>query len=518
MKDLITRMQSSIVQPGTFNRYSDNARTHEGGLAPLISDLEMLRRSTLSFLLWEGQFYESGEEIADRISNLVGKVAPEDVYNLALEARNVMKLRHVPLLLAVEMLKHSEHKKLVRKLVSQVIQRPDEICETLAIYWRGNIVPFRNIEGKFMSQRFAQGYKIPMQLKRGCRDAFAKFDQYQILKWLEKGKAVSMADAVSLLHPNPNDCTRKSPNIDVPMTDVYKSVVERTANAPDTWESRLSIAGKEAKKDIFTDMLSRNQLGSLALISNLRGMLSVDIDIQLIRQALQKMNVERVLPYRFIAAERHAHLLRDDLQAAMFRCIANIPKLTGKTILLVDISGSMSHSMSYRRDGRASDLRRVDAASGLCVLAQNICEQASIYLFDSGTYKVTKRNISQVGPNQIHSYRYAILPFHPEQVYGSDLVGFTLADAISERISGGTDLEQAISYINNNEEYDRIIVFTDDESATTPPSPTGLGYAINVASGERGVTYGNWIHINGFSEGTLAYISEYEKQLNGREH
>ncbi len=501
----------AVVPPHTFNTYSSNMRTHEGGQAPLITDLEALRRAVLSCLLWEDQFYESGVDIADRIANLIPLVNPEDVYNLALEARNVMKLRHVPLLVATEMLKYPEHKKLVRKLTAKIIQRPDEITEILSIYWRKEINPTRNKEGKFISQRAASGRKIPMQLLRGCRDAFAKFDQYQMLKWQERGNPVTMADAIRLLHPDPTLATRQSPSIDIPMKDVYASIIMKTALAPDTWESRLSASGKEAKKSIFTDMLARNELASLALISNLRGMIESGVDIELVRTALAKMNVERVLPYRFITAARYAPSLKSDIQAAMFRCVESVPKLSGKTVLLVDISSSMSSAVSRRPNGRVSDLRRVDAAAGLCILAQSICQESIIYLFNTNTYKVTDRSIEPAAEQRRtgwHDER-----FSGRKSYSEQLVGFTLSEAISSLVSGGTDLSQAVEYINRAEDYTRLIVFTDDESSTTPPPPKALGYGINVASGSCGVTYDSYVHINGFSEGTLFYVTEYEKQL-----
>ena len=74
-------------------------------------------------------------------------------------------------------------------------------------------------------------------------------------------------------------------------------------------------------------------------------------------------------------------------------------------------------------------------------------------------------------------------------------------------------MAQAVTYINNHEEYDRFIIFSDDESSTTPADPKALGFSINVATSTLGVAYGGWNKINGFSEGVLAYMAEYEKQL-----
>ena len=38
-------------------------KTYEGGKAAKINALEELRRSTMSCLLWEDEFYENGESI-----------------------------------------------------------------------------------------------------------------------------------------------------------------------------------------------------------------------------------------------------------------------------------------------------------------------------------------------------------------------------------------------------------------------------------------------------------------------
>ena len=61
-------------------------RTHEGAPAVRLDPLRQLRRSVLSCLLWEREFYEDGEAIADRIVRLVREVPPLDVASLALEA------------------------------------------------------------------------------------------------------------------------------------------------------------------------------------------------------------------------------------------------------------------------------------------------------------------------------------------------------------------------------------------------------------------------------------------------
>src|ERR1700753_2380715 len=88
-------------------------RTHEGAPAKAITAEQALRRSVLTCMLWEDEFYEDGVQIAGRIRELVPKVDAAKVAALAIEAREAMKLRHAPLLLVREMARHATHRGLV---------------------------------------------------------------------------------------------------------------------------------------------------------------------------------------------------------------------------------------------------------------------------------------------------------------------------------------------------------------------------------------------------------------------
>ena len=76
------------------------AFTHEGARAQRFTPEMELRRALMNCLLWEDQFYEDGVAIADRIKTLVPLVEPAKAAALAIEAREKMKLRHAPLLVA----------------------------------------------------------------------------------------------------------------------------------------------------------------------------------------------------------------------------------------------------------------------------------------------------------------------------------------------------------------------------------------------------------------------------------
>jgi len=148
-----------------INRHVPAPRTAQGAAASRINPELQLRRSVMACLLWEDAFYEECVSIADRMASLVPKVAADAVQRIALEARNEMKLRHTPLLIVREMARLASHRNLVAKTLTEIIQRPDELAEFLAIYWKEKKQP------------------LAAQVKKGLAAAFAKFDAYQLAKY-----------------------------------------------------------------------------------------------------------------------------------------------------------------------------------------------------------------------------------------------------------------------------------------------------------------------------------------------
>src|SRR6266567_8127240 len=182
-----------MLKGGPMARLNTNLnyapRTHEGTPTRHISPELQLRRSVLACLLWESQFYEDGVEIAGRIAELVPKVAAEKVASLAVEAREKMKLRHVPLLLVREMARHATHRGLVSETLARVIQRADELSEFVAIYWAGGRQPLSG------------------QVKKGLAAAFVKFDEYALAKY-DRAGAVRLRDVLFLCHAKPRDAAQ----------------------------------------------------------------------------------------------------------------------------------------------------------------------------------------------------------------------------------------------------------------------------------------------------------------------
>ena len=428
-------------------------RTHEGAKGRAFAPEQELRRALMSCMLWEDQFYEDGVSIAERIGALVPKVKAEAVAAMAVQAREDMKLRHAPLLVVREMARHEGHKALVADTLERIVQRPDELTEFLAIYWADALGP--------MQQRKTRA--VSAQVKKGLGRAFAKFDAYQLAKYDRDG-AVRLRDVLFLTHAKPKDAAQEK---------VWKELVDGKLAAPDTWE--VSLSGGADKRETFERLIAEKKLGALALLRNLRGMLHAGVPKGVIGKALEAMRTDRVLPYRFIAGALHAPDLEPELEHAMFRSIEGHERLPGKTRLLVDVSGSMDSAISGK-----SEMRRLDAACGLAVLAREIGEDVEIFTFSDAVKKVAPRR------------------------------GFALRDAIvSSQPHGGTQLGKAIAEVDRKDA--RLIVFTDEQAHDVVPAPKGVGYMVNVASYQHGVGHGDWRRIDGFSEKILDWIIAAEK-------
>jgi hypothetical protein len=355
-----------------------------------------------------------------------------------------MKLRHAPLLLVREMARYATHRALVAETLVRVIQRADELAEFVAIYWADGRTP------------------LAASVKKGLAAAFTSFDEYALAKY-DRAGAVRLRDVLFLCHARPRDAAQ---------AELWKRLAAGELATPDTWEVALSSGGD--KRTHWERLLVEGRLGALALLRNLRNMKDAGVSEDYIAAALETMRSDRVLPFRFLAAARQAPQWEPNLERAMFRSLEGAARLAGRTILLVDVSGSMVAPLSAR-----STMQRTDAAYGLAVLLSEIAEKVSIYTFSDACIAIPPRR------------------------------GFALRDAmeLSQRHSG-TRLGAALDSIR--EQYDRIIVITDEQSHDSVGAPRGRGYMINVASARNGVGYGPWTHIDGFSEAVIDYIREFE--------
>jgi hypothetical protein len=426
----------------TNQRRVNTNRTYEGAPASKINPEQMLRRAMMSCMLWENQFYEDGVDIADRIQALVKEISEEKLSQIVIEARTLGYLRHAPLFLAVCMAKE---KKLTANVLYKVIQRVDELMEFLSLYWQKGKSPISN------------------QIKKGLARSFNKFTEYQFAKY-NRDKAIKLRDVMFTTHPKPMGKEQQL---------VFEKIVNNTLDIPDTWETALSA--EKDKKETWLRLINENKLGGLAMLRNIRNMKEAGLTKEQIAKGLRQMKTDYILPYRFIAASKFAPDMEPEIEEVMLKCIQGRNNLIGKTILLVDVSGSMNDPISDK-----SDLKRIDAACGLGIIARELFNDIQIFTFSNSLVEVPIRH------------------------------GFALRDAImNSQQHRQTYMGKAISQLNKLD-YDRLIIITDEQSHDAIPDPKGKSYIINIASYQNGVGYGKYNHINGWSESVLDYIIQME--------
>ena len=442
---------------------TESPKTHEGGAAGRQKPLEELTRAVSTCLLWEPAFYEAGSDQAARIADLCAKVRPEELAALAVRARTDLKLRHVPLFLVRQMTRL--HKgKLVGDTLTAVCQRPDEMTEFLALYWKDD-----------------PDQSLSAQVKRGLGLAFGKFNEYALAKW-NRPTAVKLRDVLRLCRPKPKDAEQAA---------LWKRVIAGELATPDTWEVALSTGAD--KKATWERLITEKKLGGMAMLMNLRNMLGAEVDRVLIRQGLETANFGRVLPYRFISAAKAAPDLEEAISVAMVRAIGQGTTLPGRTLYVIDISGSMRGPLAAK-----STLDRIDAACGLAILLREVSEDVAIYA-TAGDDGRRRHATGKVPPRR----------------------GFALRDAIKtfngKLGGGGIFLTQCMAYIaeHESEPFDRAIVLTDEqdcdlsrEGASSKAKTLGAhNYILNVAGYKPGLAIeGRWTRISGWSERVVDWM------------
>lgn len=268
---------------------------HEGAIAWRMTPEWELYTTVVTTMGVEDKFYERGDNRVRRIADLVRKVKPEYVAQLAVYARKEMHLRSVPMLLLVELARCHRGDSLVSRAVSRTVQRADEISELLMCYqWRTGK---KDLTG------------LSSQLRKGLAEAFNHFDEYQFAKYDRTGRKVTLRDALLLVHPKPKDERQK---------EIFKKILNDSLETPYTWETELSRIGqerfdsltdkKEAVRKVWQELIASRRMGYMATLRNLRNVLEASIDDSTMEQMCNYLaNSEAVknskqLPFRFLSA------------------------------------------------------------------------------------------------------------------------------------------------------------------------------------------------------------------------
>ena len=438
-----------------------------GAKAAKQSNISLLRRVVLANLLWENVAYVDGVSVANEIKRLIPLCKAEDVYNLAIEARLMQKLRHTPLFIAVEMCKYPEHKLFVKDLLPRIITRADMLTDFLAIYWKDKKCPICN------------------QAKKGLEAAFHNFNEYKLAKY-DRDSAIKLRDVMFLVHAKPKNEYEE---------ELFKKVADRTLKTPETWEVMLSRG--DDKKETWTKLITEKKIGGLAMLRNISNMQKADVERNVIKKGLENLKSSMLLPLDFWKAAKMNDAFSRDIEDAMLEAYKNLPKIPGKTLFIVDVSGSMGYLTSSN-----SQFSRMDQACAMALLAANQCEDYEL--------------VATAGDDDRRENASEWIKY-PKR-------GFDLAKQIMDTKShigeGGIFTRQCLEWCKDtfkDKSFDRIIIFSDSQDCDYPdkriPKPFGkYNYIVDISANKKGVNYkGVWTaEVSGMSEHFLTYIAALE--------
>ncbi len=287
------------------------------------------------------QFYRNSQTTLDELRTLVSKVKDKEfVAKAAIFARDRFGMRSITHALAGELTSQLNGAEWGKKFYDKVVVRVDDMTEILSYY--------------LAYKTSKDSPKFPNSLKKGFAKAFDKFDGYQLAKYKSENKDVKLVDLVNIVHPVPT----------VRNSAALEALVKGELKSTETWESKLSKAGQIAeseedlaqlKADAWDELISTRKIGYFALLRNLRNIItqspkSVKAACELLVDEKMIKN-SRVLPFRFSTAYEEISKLgsskevRDVLVAinqALDISVCNVPKFDGETLVVMDVSGSMS--------------------------------------------------------------------------------------------------------------------------------------------------------------------------------
>ncbi|MFD9335726.1 TROVE domain-containing protein [Streptomyces sp. NPDC060028] len=362
--------------------------------------------------------YESGEARDDRFAALVRTLAVEDpewTAGLLGWLRGDGNMRTASLVGAAEYVKARLDAGATggpsnRQVVDRVLRRADEPGELLA-YWTA-----------------AYGRNVPKPVKRGIADAVRRlYTGTSLLKYDTSSKGYRFGDVLNLVHASPDPAkawqgelfrhaldrrhhpdTAEAPAgnralvahralMELPVAQRRAVVTapdgaERLAEAGMTWEA---LAGwLQGPMDAAAWEAVIPSMGAMALLRNLRNFDQAGVSDAVAAQVAAKVSDPEVVarsrqfPFRYLAAYQHAPSLRwaYPLEQALGHSLANVPALPGRTLVLVDRSGSMWSPLSER-----SELNRADAAAVFGAALALRAEDADLVQFGTSSKDVPYR-------------------------------------------------------------------------------------------------------------------------------
>jgi hypothetical protein len=373
--------------PRTPVRTTGQAETNPQGGLGLARDVQSeLYLLAIANLVGESTFYETASNRDNRFVQLVHQAVALDpgwVARLIRHLRRDLGMRSVAVVaaaqyaLAVRSLSSAERVSApaVREVVDSALDRADEPAEFLA-YWR----------------IASGGRSVPRGVQNGVADAVSRlYTERSALKYDGTRNSWRFGHVIDVVHPTPRGLwqsqlfahlldqahhptsLRAEPGELLPVLAARARIAamgpearqyllsnpEALGEAGMTWEALSGMGPMDGPA--WDAMIP--QMGVFALTRNLRNFdqsgISAD-SVRLVQETLtdpQAISRSRMFPFRFLAAYRAVTSDRwlHALSQALDLSLNNVPRLGGKTLILVDRSGSMFWSNAAKSDLTLAD-------------------------------------------------------------------------------------------------------------------------------------------------------------------
>lgn len=410
MKNRNAQLKNALGALGTKERIIEansvpetNAINRTGGAVYAVED-ELRLISMLNTLKLEPQFYRGENETMKELQSLIEKIAAKDPYFVAQAiawSRNcgegMRSINHVAATLLAPFASGTEWGKRfysafnAKEKSGGCIHRVDDMSEIKDAY-----------------SALGKG-ALTNAMKKGFASVLENTDGNLLLKYKK-----SVIDITNLVHPQVKN-SKDSVTVDGKEYKVLDAIMKGLNVKADTWETNQSEAGQivaeavkegkisteeakaaldNAKAQNWLGMLNDGKLGYLAALRNIRNILNVCeskeaidklcallSDGDMIRKAL-------ILPYQIDVAidvlstlnTPYAKRVKEALMIGYEKALPNLSKvLTGKTLVVLDCSGSM--------DYRVANSSRSCLEKGALVAATiaKAAPKADVMLFGSST-------------------------------------------------------------------------------------------------------------------------------------
>jgi hypothetical protein len=480
----------SPLQSGRIEQGLSTVSTYEGGVGFSREPRTELFLLAVSNLVGEDTFYEDAAGRDRRYADLCQKVTgldPAWMQKFIPWLRKGANMRSASIVAAAEYADAGGPN--VRRVIDSAMARADEPGEMLA-YWR-----------------MRHGKHPAGGVKRGIADAVNRlYTERSALKYNGTNRVYRMADVIEITHPRPaSEYNRRlikflrddrfgKEQITLDQVPVELGIIRghmawEQAGHPlpepgqqlplgVTWEELSSYHKTDAK---FWEAMIPN-MGYMALLRNLRNFDEAGISDAAARSVENRLanplevSKSRQFPLRFLSAwvASKSMMWGNALERALQESLDNLPLLAGRTLILIDCSGSMFGRGGWGLSQRGSMLPYQSAGVFGFALA-NRAESADTYVYGNGYTRVAAGRGQSV---------------------------LRMVEQLQDL--GGTETWQTLNATYQG--HDRVVILTDEQAFSGEPNPSIKCpvYTFNLVGYNRG-----WASGQSRGGGRSADLSNY---------